>query len=111
MSVAYRRFGACLAAIVLIPACAIALGNGIHEVAQADRKFQASEITIARGETVRFTNDDPYLHQIYVDAHNFDFESSLQPPQAIVDVRFPSSGVYEVMCHIHPTMHLLVTVE
>jgi plastocyanin len=111
MNAAHRRLGAAMAAMVLIPACAIALGNQIHEVVQADRKFQASAMTIARGEILRFTNDDPYLHQIYVAAPNFDFESSLQPPQAIVDVRFPSSGVYEVMCHIHPTMHLVVTVE
>jgi len=111
MIAVHRHLGGFAAAIVLIPACAVAFGNGIHEVAQADRKFQASAVTIERGEILRFTNDDPYLHQIYVDARNFSFESSLQPPQAIIDVRFPSSGVYEVMCHIHPTMHLVVTVE
>ena len=105
------RFLVFAAALAAIPVGAIALGTGIHEVIQADRKFQESAITIARGDTVRFTNDDPYIHQIYVNARNFDFESDMQPPQKIIDVRFTASGVYQVMCHIHPTMHLTVTVK
>lgn len=109
--IAHRRLLAAVAASILIPACAVALGNGIHEVIQADRKFQESAITIGRGDTVRFTNDDPYIHQIYVDARNLNFESRMQPPKEIIEVRFTSPGVYQVMCHIHPTMHLTVTVE
>ena len=106
-----RRLFATTAVLMLIPLCAVALGQGIHEVVQADRKFQESAITIARGDIVRFTNDDPYIHQIYVNARNFNFESSMQPPQQIIEVRFTAPGVYQVMCHIHPTMRLTVTVE
>ncbi len=111
MRARHRRLLATAAIIGLIPVGAVALGNGIHEVAQADRKFQESAITIARGDVVRFTNEDPYIHQIYVNAHNFDFESGMQPPQQVIEVRFGSPGIYQVMCHIHPTMHLTVTVE
>jgi plastocyanin len=60
---------------------------------------------------VRFTNEDPYVHQIYVDSPNFQFESNLQPPAQIIDVRFSVAGIFQVMCHIHPTMHLTVTVQ
>jgi plastocyanin len=109
--IARRHLLAVAAAFALIPAGAIALGNGIHQVTQADRKFQESAITIARGDIVRFANDDPYIHQIYVNARNFNFESSMQPPQQIIEVRFTAPGVYQVMCHIHPTMRLMVTVE
>jgi len=111
MSARSRRLLVVVAALALIPACAVALGNGIHEVIQADRKFQDSAITIARGDIVRFANDDPYIHQIYINARDFNFESSMQPPQQIIEVRFTTSGVYQVMCHIHPTMRLTVTVE
>ena len=109
--IARRRLLAVAAAFALIPAGAIALGNGIHQVTQADRKFQESAITIAHGDIVRFANADPYIHQIYVNARNFNFESSMQPPQQIIEVRFTSPGIYQVMCHIHPTMRLTVTVE
>jgi plastocyanin len=109
--IARQRLLAAAAALALIPAGAVALGNGIHEVVQADRKFQESAITIARGDVVRFANDDPYIHQIYVNARNFNFESSMQPPKEIIEVRFTAAGVYQVMCHIHPTMHLTVTVQ
>ena len=109
--IARRRLLAVAATLALIPACAVALANGIHEVVQADRRFQENAITITRGDTVRFANDDPFIHQIYVNARNFYFESSMQPPNGIVEVRFTAAGVYQVMCHIHPTMHLTVTVE
>ena len=109
--IAHRHLLAIAAAFALIPAGAIALGNKIHQVTQADRKFQESEITVARGDIVRFANDDPYIHQIYVNARNFNFESSMQPPRQIIEVRFTAPGVYQVMCHIHPTMRLTVTVE
>jgi len=106
-----RRFLASVVVLALISVGAVAFGSGVHQVVQADRRFQESGITIARGDIVRFTNDDPFIHQIYVNAHDFDFESQMQPPKQIVEVRFTSPGVYHVMCHIHPTMHLTVTVE
>jgi plastocyanin len=106
-----RRLFASVVVLTLISVGAVAFGSGVHEVVQADRKFQESGITIARGDIVRFTNDDPFIHQIYVNARDFDFESQMQPPKQVVEVRFTNPGVYQVMCHIHPTMHLTVTVN
>ena len=94
-----------------IPFGAIAVGSEIHEIVQIDRKFQTATITITRGDLLRFANHDPYVHQIYVDGRNFYFESGLQPPDEMVELRMPSAGVYKVMCHIHPTMRLTVTVN
>ena len=111
MSAWYRRLAVAAMGLAAIPAGAVALGNGIHEVIQADRKFQESAITIARGDVVRFANDDPYIHQIYINARDFNFESNMQPPKEVIEVRFTAPGIYQVMCHIHPTMHLTVTVE
>jgi plastocyanin len=110
----HRRCTPLLCAVglsILLPLGAVALGSEIHEIVQADRKFRTAAVTIARGDLVRFTNDDPYVHQIYVDAPNFQFESNLQPPAQVIDVRFPVAGTFQVMCHIHPTMHLTVTVQ
>ena len=107
----HRPVLAILGILVGIPSGAIALGSEIHQVVQIDRKFAAAAITITRGDLVRFANHDPYVHQIYVDARNLEFESDLQPPNQLVELRFPAAGVYQVMCRIHPTMHLTVTVK
>lgn len=96
---------------ILIPLGAVAVGSEIHQIVQADRKFQASAITIVRGDLVRFTNSDPYVHQIYVNSPTFEYESSMQPPDKIIELRFPAPGAFQVMCHIHPTMRLTVIVQ
>jgi plastocyanin len=107
----YKPLLCILGLSIILPLGAAALGNEIHEIVQADRKFRTAAVTIARGDLVRFTNEDPYVHQIYVDSPNFQFESNLQPPAQVIDVRFPVAGIFQVMCHIHPTMHLTVTVQ
>ena len=112
MKAARRRpILAILGILIGIPTGAVAVGSEIHQVIQVDRKFQTVAITIARGDLLRFANHDPYVHQIYVDARNLAFESDLQPPDQLVELRFPAAGVYQVMCHIHPTMRLTVTVK
>lgn len=106
-----RRIILASAALLVLPLSAVAFGHGLHAIAQADRKFQISAVTIDAGDVLRFSNDDPYIHQIYIDSPGFKFESSEQPPQQVIEVRFPTPGVYTVMCHIHPTMRLTVTVK
>jgi plastocyanin len=39
------------------------------------------------------------------------FDSDEQPPGQNVSVTFPASGIFEVRCHIHPKMSLIVTVR
>ena len=82
-----------------------------HPIAQKDRAFQVNAITIGAGDTLLFTNEDPFLHQIYVKSPTMNFESSEQPPGKTVEVRFPDPGTFEVRCHIHPKMSLSVTVK
>ena len=63
---------------------------------------------IASGDTVRFDNDDKFLHQIYVAAASFSFESDEQEPGTSVEIHFTKAGTFEVRCHIHPKMLLTV---
>ena len=82
-----------------------------HGIIQKDRAFNVGDITIAAGDSLVFTNQDPFLHQIYVNSPAMNFESSEQPPGQSLDVRFPTAGNFTVRCHIHPTMALNVTVK
>ncbi len=80
-------------------------------IVQAHRAFSISTISIARGETLRFSNEDGFTHQIYIETPQFTFESDEQEPGQTVAVTFPVSGHFAVHCHIHPKMQLDVDVK
>jgi plastocyanin len=112
----FRRLRACLVPIAgLLLAMMILAGVGlaatIVTVTQKGRAFTVAIVEIAAGDTLRFSNEDDFTHQIYVDDPNFDFDSEEQQPGEVVNVRFPSRGTFQVRCHIHPKMHLTVTVR
>ena len=107
-----RRRTAWLAALLslalALPPAAVA---ATYQVTQRHRAFSVAEITIARGDTIAFTNDDEFLHQIYVDSKEMDFDSAEQPPGDTIRVAFPRPGTFVVRCHIHPKMKLTVHVK
>jgi plastocyanin len=98
-------------AAVLVVAALPALAAAVHTVAQRGRAFAVSAIKIARGDSIRFTNEDEFLHQIYVDSKEMVFDSDEQLPGQTIDVRFPQAGTFPVRCHIHPKMLLTVQVN
>ena len=106
---ASRRFGVTeLLAIALLLASASAFAASLH-VAQKHRSFSPSVVTIQRGDSIEFSNDDEFLHQIYVDSKAMNFDSAEQPPGQTISVVFSQPGTFQVRCHIHPKM--LVTVH
>jgi plastocyanin len=96
---------------VLLLAATSALAAASYQIAQRGRAFAMSQVTIAQGDTLLFTNDDEFLHQIYVDSSLINFDSNEQPPGQTIAVRFPVRGTFPVRCHIHPKMLLTVQVE
>ena len=84
---------------------------GIVTVIQAHRAFNVTDIHIKRGDTVSFTNDDAFNHQVFVKSPAFSFESAEQAPGEGVNMKFPVAGTFDVQCGIHPRMHLAVTVD
>ena len=90
---------------------AAALAGQTHTVIQKDRMFQVKEIDIAAGDAVQFSNEDQFLHQIYVASGGLDFDSREQPPGDVITINFPNPGTFEIRCHIHPKMLLIVSVK
>ena len=83
-----------------------------HFVSQKDQIFTPGEFVIKRGETVRIVNDDgDLLHHLYVDSKQLQYDSGDQEPGAKVDITFPATGTFDVLCGIHPKMRLIVHVE
>ena len=88
-----------------------AFAAGMVTVSQQNRAFSVGGLQIVRGDTIRFSNDDKFRHQIYVESPSFKFESDEQAPGSAVDIAFPRAGLFQVRCHIHPKMLLQVDVH
>lgn len=86
-------------------AAAPAVVNQIH------RAFSTREIHVARGETIKFSNIDEFLHQIYIESASFNYSSNEQPPGQSIDVVFTTRGTFDVRCQIHPKMVMSVIVD
>ena len=89
-------------------AAGTALGDDAHTIVQQGRAFRPAEVTINRGETLTFTNNDEFIHQVYVAGL---FDSDERAPGQNLTESFPESGTFEVRCHIHPKMKLVVHVK
>lgn len=92
--------------MLLVPVAAIA--QNTHTVVQKGRRFHVPEIAIRRGESLTFTNNDEFIHQMYVDGL---FNSDERLPGQNLTEDFPRTGTFEVRCHIHPKMKLTVRVN
>jgi cytochrome c peroxidase len=92
-----------------VPLCAAASQS--TTITQENRAFGISAISIGLGETLLFSNQDGFTHEIYVETPQFTFESDEQEPGQTVSVTFSARGHFPVHCHIHPKMHLDVDVK
>lgn len=83
-----------------------------HLVSQKGRAFQPNSLVVTRGDTITIVNDDSdLLHHAYVDSPTFSFDSGDQEPGSRTPVTFTQTGVFQVLCGIHPKMKLVVRVN
>lgn len=100
-----------LALVGTLTPAVLALAAAPIVVSQSRRSFSIRDLTIKRGDMIRFANADEFLHHIYVHSPAFSFNSGEQEPGRNVDVAFPVAGTFEVRCEVHPKMLLDVTVQ
>jgi plastocyanin len=95
-----------LVAALLLLSPSLAMAD--QTIIQKGRRFAPAEVTIRHGESLTFTNEDEFIHQVYVEGL-FDSEEKA-PGQNLVE-GFANAGTFEVRCHIHPKMKLVVHVN
>jgi len=93
--------------LLVLPLAASAQDNS-RVISQKGRAFRPAEVTLSRNENLTFTNEDSFIHQIYVDGL---FDSEEKGPGEVLNETFPRAGTFQVRCHIHPTMRLIVHVK
>ena len=81
------------------------------EVGQKNKEFTQSSVTINVGDSVKFTNNDDFFHNVFSlsDAKFFDLGS--YPKGESKSVTFDQAGTVEVECAIHPNMKMVVEVQ
>ncbi len=92
--------------LLILPS--VAFTDESHTIVQQGRRFHAGEVNIRAGEALTFTNNDEFIHQIYSDSL---FDSDERQPGQTITEAFPRAGTFEVHCHIHPKMKLVVRVN
>ena len=63
-----------------------------HTIVQKGRAFHPGEVTINRGESLTFTNDDDFIHQIYLQGSGFSFDSDEKTPGENLTETFTAGG-------------------
>ena len=102
----------------ILPALAFGIVAGYISVAlaatttieQKDKKFSQTEITVKKGDTVAFKNDDDITHNVFSTTSGMGFDLRTQKPGQTSEVTFDRVGKAEVRCAIHPQMKMYVNV-
>ncbi len=97
-----------IAALVMGTAGSAFAADAAHTITQSGRMFRPGEVTINRGESLTFTNHDQFIHQVYVRGL---FDSDEKSPGEDITETFTQAGTFQVQCHIHPKMKLVVHVK
>ena len=82
-----------------------------HVVTMAGQQYEPAAIEAARGDTIRFVNDDETAHNVYVPTVGFGLDLGKQEPGEERTTALGQRGTFEVECVFHPDMLLTVTVE
>jgi plastocyanin len=80
-------------------------------VSQKGTQFLPGTLTVNSGGVIRITNDDPFVHHVYVESPGFAYDSGEQRPGVVIAVRMDKPGQHVLQCAIHLKMKLHVTVR
>src|SRR5437016_5006420 len=97
-------FMACFVAAAAVPV-------GQHTIAQKNKTFSAEEITVKKGDSIVFKNDDDVTHNVFSNSKGNEFNLKAQSPGAEAPITFKTEGVVEIRCAFHPKMKMTVTVK
>jgi len=111
MSRALRRKAGLALAAMAAGSLAGAAWASVQTVDQKNLKFSVKLLTIAKGDSVEFTNSDDTSHNITISGPGFSVNSGLQAPGQPFRAPLVKPGAYKVSCGIHPNMRMTIIVE
>jgi plastocyanin len=85
-------------------------GGGAVDITKS--RFGPLELNVGVGDTVTFTNSDPFDHTVTSkDDATQQFDSGNFGESETFEVEFAAAGTYAYFCQIHPTMRATVVVN
>jgi plastocyanin len=82
-----------------------------RSIMQKGRAFSESAMTVKKGETLTFVNDDTIIHNVMSNTAGAEFNLGSQAPGSTSTVTLTHLGEIAIICAIHPRMKMTVTVE
>jgi plastocyanin len=107
----HSRYVLAAALVAIAPAVWLHAGAAPSVIAQKDRTFTPSAVTVKAGATLTFKNDDDVTHNSYSTSKGNEFNSKAQQPGETATVTFKTAGEVEIRCAFHPKMKMTVTVQ
>lgn len=95
---------------------ALALSAGManaaeHVVTQKNKAFSVKKLKAKVGDTIKFTNDDSFAHNVFSLSPSKSFDTGSFGGGQSKSITLDKPGKVEVECAVHPDMQLLVEVE
>lgn len=88
-----------------------AAGAGNYVVGQKNKAFTVKHLVVKAGDTVDFTNEDPFFHNVFSLSDTKTFDLGSYPKGQSRSVTFDKPGNVDVECAIHPAMRMVIDVE
>ena len=79
-------------------------------MSQKGKRFHPYLLAITAGQTVSFPNGDPFLHNVFSPTASRRFDLGSYRKGKSKTRKFPSAGVVDVFCNIHPEMSATIVV-
>lgn len=77
---------------------------------QKDKVFRPDLIAITAGQKVSFPNDDDFFHNVFSPSPTRKFDLGQYPAGETKSKTFPSVGIVDIFCNIHPEMAATILV-
>lgn len=102
--------------IAATAAVIVSLGTALtglerYVIGQKAKVFSVEALTVKRGDTVVFKNDDAVVHNVFSITKGLEFNLRAQAPGTSAGQVFKTEGVAQVRCAFHPKMKLAITVR
>lgn len=79
-------------------------------ISQKDKTFLPDLRIVVAGQSVQFTNDDPFVHNVFSTSTARPFDLGQPGPHETRTVSFSTPGLVDVFCNIHEQMYASVLV-
>ena len=103
------KFKVMLGSIIMLLSLSVVAAE--FEVGQKDKQFTKKSLTVKAGDTVKFTNEDPFFHNVFSLSDLKTFDLGSYPKGQSKSVTFEKPGTYPIECAIHPNMKMTLKVE